>query len=155
MEAASMETIKVFAVPALAAMLSGCGVGCLYVESGKVVSVRVDSLPSPENVVQAVGDALRPMGFTGQPIAPAITQRGSLPDYGFSVGVYKFAPRERADISIKYDDLSISLADFARGSTASAFDRSVMTAIQTRLRSELNADITFTHLPAPAFCLGP
>ena len=94
------------------------------------------------------------MGFIGH-AAPEVTPKPTWAwNYGFSVGVGKLAP-PRIDVNIRYDDLSISLADYARGSTASSFDRSVTTAIQARLRSELGADITFTPERQPAFCLGP
>ena len=73
----------------------------------------------------------------------------------FSVGSGKFAPKERVDVYIKFEDLSILLSDFAKNSKASAFDRSVMEAIQTRLSSDLGADIAFAHPSTPAFCLGP
>jgi hypothetical protein len=147
--------IPQFTVVAIATMLAGCGIGCLYGETGKVTVTRADSPPSPERVVEIVGDALRPMGFSGQVPYPIIPKPPWYWDYEFSVGVGKFAPRERVDVYIKFDDLSISLSDFAKNSKASAFDRSVTEAIKTRLRSELDADIAFTHPPTPAFCLGP
>lgn len=154
--ALSIRMIKRLTLSAIAAILTGCGVGCLYGESGKVVVVRADSPPSPDHLVAVVGDALRPMGFTGA-VASALTPKPPWYwDYSFrSPGVGKFAPRDVVDVHIKFDDLSISLVDWDRSSKASPFDRSVMEAIQTRLRTELGADISFTHPPTPAFCLGP
>jgi hypothetical protein len=153
--ALSMRAIPRITLVAIAAMLAGCGVGCLYGETGKVTVIRADSPPSPERVVEIVGDALRPMGFSGHVPYPMTPKPPWYLDYEFSLGVGKFAPRERVDVHIKFDDLSISLSDFARNSKASAFDLRVMEAIQTRLRSDLDADIAFTHPPTPAFCLGP
>ncbi len=151
----AMQAINGLLLTTIAAMLAGCGAGCLYHETGKVVVVRADSRPTPERVVEVVGDSLRPLGFSGR-VAYKLSPRPLWYwDYEFSVGVGKFAPRERVNVLIRFNDLSISLSDFARNSKASAFDRSVMEAIQTRLRSELDADISFTHPPTPAFCLGP
>ena len=150
----SMLVIRAIIVVALAAMLAGCGVGCLYRETGKVLVAGAEASPSPERIVGVVGDALRPMGFSGH-LPPELKPRPDwLWDYEFGVG-YKFMAHDSVNVIIKYNDLSISLADYARGSQASPFDRSVTTAIQTRLKSELGADITFTHPQTPAFCLGP
>lgn len=151
--AVSMRATKRLTVAAMAAMLAGCGVGCLYGESGRVTVIHADAPPRPERVVEVIGDALRPMGFSGREAGKLTPKPPWYWDYEFSVEVG--TPRERVDVHIKFDDLSISLSDFARNSTASVFDRSVMEAIQTRLRSELNADIAFTHPSTPAFCLGP
>lgn len=138
------------------AMLTGCGVGCLYGESGKVVTVHGDSIPTPEHLVEVVGDALRPMGFTGAPASALTPKPIWYWDYSFkSPGAGKFAPRDRVDVHIKFDDLSISLVDWGRRSTATPFDRRVMQAIQNQLGSELEANISFIHPPTPAFCLGP
>jgi len=152
----AMQAINGLLLAIIAAMLAGCGgVGCLYQETGKVVGVREDSRPGPERVVEVVGDSLRPLGFSGHE-AYKLKQRPELNwDYEFSVGVGKFFPRDRVDVNIRFADFSILLSDFSRKSKASAFDRSVMDAIQTRLRSELDADISFTHPPTPALCLGP
>jgi hypothetical protein len=142
------------AAAAIAVSLGGCGVGCLYGETGKVIMPDANSSPRPERVVEVIGEALRPMGFTGH-AGPDVTPKPAWYwDYGFSVGVGKFSP-PRVDVNIRYEDLSISLADYAGGSSGSAFDRTAITAIQARLRSELGADITFTPLQQPAFCLGP
>jgi hypothetical protein len=156
MDSASTLWIRLpLTLSALAAMLTGCAVGCLYHESGQVVVVSGESPPSPERIVEVVGASLRPLGFAGR-VANNMTPRPPWYwDYEFSVGVGKFAPRERVDVFIKYDDVSITLSDFARNSRASAFDHSVMEAIQARLRSELGADISFTHPATPALCLGP
>ena len=149
------NSIKQLGLAASAAMLAGCGVGCLYGESGKVTVIRTDSRLDPERVVAVVGDALRPLGFSGPAAEKPAPGSPRYWDYRFSVGAGKFAPRERVDVLIKFDGLSISLADFAGGWKASRFDRGVTEAIETRLRSELDADIAFTHAPTPAFCLGP
>ena len=116
--------------------------------------VGADSLPKPEQVVEVVGQALRPLGFSTE------AKKGPMPKparsyYIFSIGGGEFAPSERVDVFIKYDDLSISFSDYARGSKASTFDRRLAAAIQTSLQSQLGADITFTHPQSPAFCLGP
>jgi len=68
----AMEAINGLILTTIAAMLAGCGVGCLYHETGKVVVVRADSRPSPERVVEVVGDSLRPLGFSGR-VADKIT----------------------------------------------------------------------------------
>jgi hypothetical protein len=149
--------IQWLAVCAMAATLTGCGVGCLYGETSKFVVAGADSPPSPERLVAVVGDALRPMGFTGAPAASAITPKPPWSwDYSFkSPGVGKFVSQDAVEVHIKFDDLSITLIDWARHSKASTFDRNVMEAIQSQIRSELGATISFTHPPTPAFCLGP
>ncbi len=141
---------------AMAAVLAGCGVGCLYGESGKVVVGRGESEPSPEHLVAVVGDALRPLGFTGAPASALTPKPPWYWDYSFrSPGVGKFAPRNLVDVHIKFDDLSISLVDWDKSAKATPFDHSVMDAIKTQLQHELCADIAFAHPPTPAFCLGP
>jgi hypothetical protein len=118
---------------------------------------NVDTPPSPEPVVAVVGNALRPMGFTGATSTSAITPKPTWhwDDSFKSPGVGKFVAQDAVDVHIKFDDLSITLIEWARHSKASPFDLKVTEAIQTQLRSELGADISFTHPPTPAFCLGP
>jgi hypothetical protein len=149
------RSTKLLVLSVIASMMAGCGAGCLYGESGNVVVREMDSPPTPARLLEVVGDALRPMGFVGQEAAPITPRPLGYWDYTFSVGARKFAPRERVDVHIKFEDFSISLSDFARGSKASAFDRSVLEAIKARIRSQLGGDITFTHTPTPGFCLGP
>jgi hypothetical protein len=88
----SIRVTKPLAVSAIAATLAGCGVGCLYGESGKVVVVHGDSIPSPEHLVEVVGDALRPMGFTGAPASALTPKPIWYWDYSFkSPGAGNFA----------------------------------------------------------------
>ena len=151
--ALSLQAILPLTLAAIVVMLAGCGVGCLYGETGKVTVIRAASPPNPERVVEVVAEALQPMGFSGREAGKLTPRPPWYWDYEFSMGAG--VPREQIDIHIKFDDLSISLSDFARNSKASAFDRSVTEAIKTRLRSDLDADIVFTHPRTPAFCLGP
>jgi hypothetical protein len=138
------------------AMLSDCGVGCLYHEQGRIVVTAGHTDVSAERLVQAVDNALRPMGFSGNS-AKSLTPRPDWYwDYEFrSATVGKFAQLNAVEVLIKYEDLSITLTDWDRASRASDFDRGVTAAIETAIRSDLGAEITFRQLKSPAFCLGP
>jgi hypothetical protein len=89
-------------------VLVGCGLGCLYQEHGKVAVIAADVHVAPERLVEVVGNALQPMGFSGH-AAKALTPRPEWYwDYEFrSPGVGKFAPRDVVEVLIKFDDLSI------------------------------------------------
>jgi hypothetical protein len=149
------KAAKALTVAAIAAMFAGCGTGCLYHEFGKILVVPGDSPPSPQRVVAVIGDALRPLGFSGKAADTPTPRAAGYWDYEFSVGGEKFRARPRVMVFIKYEDLSLTLSDFARNSSAPSFDRSITEGISTRLRTELGADINFTHPPSPALCLGP
>src|SRR5581483_9500943 len=109
--------------------LSGCGVGCLYTEQGRVVATTAGARVSPERLVAAVESALRPLGFSGEP-AQAITPRPEWYwDYTFSTP-RKFWSPAPVDVEIRFTDLSITISDFSRSTTATDFDRRVVAAIQ-------------------------
>jgi hypothetical protein len=138
------------------AMLSGCGVGCLYHEQGKVMVPAGHTDVSADRLVEVVSDALRPMGFSGN-VAKSLTPRPDWYwDYEFRTPtVGKFVQRDAVELLIKYDDLSITLTDWDRASQATDYDRRVTTAIETAVHSELGAEIAFRQLKSPVFCLGP
>ena len=150
------SAVSLFAlgVTAGAATLAGCGVGCLYHENGKAV-VAPNTQVTPERLVAAVGNALQPMGFTGAPWNPATPTSQRYWDYAFRNHCSLFSRCEEVEVFITYDDLSIGLSDGSRHSDASEFDRRVTSAIRDHVRSELGADITFSHPKPPPFCLGP
>jgi hypothetical protein len=146
----SKRALKIIA---LSGLLSGCGVGCLYGETGKVMLLLADTRLSPERLIAVVGDALRPLGFSGQPVRAPTPQPAWYWDYEFrKPGKFGVSP---VAILIKYRDLSITLSDYDRATEASEFDRRVTAAIQSGLRAQLGADIKFAHPGTPAFCLGP
>jgi hypothetical protein len=152
----SAVPLVALAVTTGVATLPGCGVGCLYGEHGEVMIMAPNSHVSPERLVEVVDHALGPMGFTGHAVTPPTPRPEWYWDYAFrSPGREKFFVRDQVDVRIKFDDLSITLIDWDRASDASKFDRRVTTAIQAGIRSELGADITFTHPKPSPFCLGP
>ena len=119
--------------------------------------VEPRSQVTPERLVEAVGNALKPMGFSGAPWNPSTPSPQRYWDYEFrnpEVGSF-FHHRDPVDVRIKFDDLSITLVDWDRAADASDFDRRVTSAIRDQIRSELGTDITFTHPKPPPFCLGP
>jgi len=147
---------RVFLVVPVIVGLSGCAVGCLYGEKGKVMVSGTDTTVSPERFVEVVRNALRPMGFT-ESLPPTLSPRPDwLWDYEFhSPKSGKFFEPPRVDILLTYSDLSVGLSDWSRASKASDFDRQITTVIQTAVRSDLGAEITFIHPKPPLFCLGP
>jgi len=142
-----------------AACLQGCGVGCLYGETGKVVLVHPSTQVTPERLIEVLGNGLRPLGFSGSPWNPSTPLPEKYWDYEFSSPASGSWLHERApvNIRIKFDDLSVTLIDGQRGSVSKAtdFDRRAMGAIQEAVRADLGADITFAQPKMPAFCLGP
>jgi hypothetical protein len=137
--------------------LSGCGIGCLYHEQGKV-TVRSGNAPvTPDRFVEVVRDALTPLGFAESP-PPNLSPKPDwmLWDYEFhSPKSGKFFQPPPVEILLTYSDLSIVLSDWSRASKASDLDRGITSAIESAFRSELGADIHFVHPKPPPFCLGP
>lgn len=135
---------------------SGCAVGCLYHEQGKVIVPNADTTVPPERFLAVIRGALGPMGFT-ESLPPKLSPKPDwLWDYEFqSPQSGKFLEPPRVDILLTFSDLSIVLSDWSRASKASNLNREITTAIQSAVRSELGAEITFVHPKPPLFCLGP
>jgi len=143
-------------VTAFIASLWGCGVGCLYGEQSKVTVAAGRADVSAQRLVEVVDNALRPMGFSGNPARTLTPQPDWYWDYEFrSAGVGTFAQRDAVEVHIRYDNLAITLSDWDRASKATAFDRRVTAAIESAVHTELNAEISFQPIKSPAFCLGP
>lgn len=136
--------------------LSGCGIGCLYHERGKVVVPSGNAPVSSERFAEVVRDALTPFGFA-ESLPPNLSPKPDwIWDYEFhSPKSGKFFQSPPVYILLTYSDLSIVLSDWSRSSKASDLDRDITSAIESAFRSELGADIHFVHPKPPPFCLGP
>jgi hypothetical protein len=121
-------------VPITASLLVAC-TACPFHEHGRIVSH--DTL-SPERVVNALDEALKPMKFSRQ-ACTSLGGANSLCDYDYAAP--DFIGVGPTQVRFSLSDLSVQLIDSNR--RESPLDHRVTDAIRRSVRARLDADIEF------------
>jgi len=132
----------------LCSLISGCGIGCLFVARSNNLDIRAIDHPAPD-FKQVIKEAISPFGFVGSnPDDPA--------EVNFSVGHggLRFPPpTNTVDIAIDTTTNSVRLVDF--GNRESTFDKDVMDSIQQHVETAYGQSMHFTPEKKPPICFGP